>query len=95
MRSASWAAAPVSAAPADANRINNQTVRNVIHLSVGGDKVRVKFSNRYGTSALVLNGASVAIRCRRRVHRSRNEPDAYIRRPPCGVVHDSHRRASS
>ena len=46
---ASWAAAPVSAAPADANRINNQTVRNVIHLSVGGDKVRVKFSNRYGT----------------------------------------------
>ena len=59
---ASWAAAPVSAAPADANRINNQTVRNVIHLSVGGDKVRVKFSNRYGTSALVLTGASVAIR---------------------------------
>lgn len=59
---ASWAAAPVSAAPADANRINNQTVRNVIHLSVGGDKVRVKFSNRYGTSALLLNGASVAIR---------------------------------
>ena len=59
---ASWAAAPVSAAPADANRINNQTVRNVIHLSVGGDKVRVKFSNRYGTSALLLTGASVAIR---------------------------------
>src|SRR6185295_14124211 len=59
---ASWAAAPVSAAPADANRINNQTVRNVIHLSVGGDKVRVKFSNRYGTAALVLTAASVAIR---------------------------------
>jgi len=59
---ASWAAAPVSAAPADANRINDQTVRNVVHLSVGGDKVRVKFSNRYGTSALLLTGASVAIR---------------------------------
>jgi lysophospholipase L1-like esterase len=59
---ASWAAAVVPAAPADANRINNQTVRNVIHLSVGGDKVRVKLSNRYGTAARLLAGASVAIR---------------------------------
>src|SRR5207248_5954774 len=58
----SWAAAPVSAAPADANRINNQTARQIVHLSVGGDRVRVKFSNRYGTSAMVVNAASVAIR---------------------------------
>jgi lysophospholipase L1-like esterase len=57
-----WATAPVSAAPTDANRINNQTIRNVVHLSVGGDKVRVKFSNRYGTAPLVVNAASVAVR---------------------------------
>src|SRR5689334_9313897 len=55
----SWATAPVSAAPADANRINNQTVRNVVHISLGGEQVRVKLSNRYGSSPLVVQAAYV------------------------------------
>jgi len=58
----SWAAAPVSAAPADANRINNQTIRQIVFISAGGNSVRVKLSNRYGTAPLVVGGASIALR---------------------------------
>ncbi|NUZ07084.1 SGNH/GDSL hydrolase family protein [Piscinibacter koreensis] len=59
--SASWAAAPVSAAPAADNQINNQTIRQVVHLSVGGDSLRVKLSNRYGTSTLVVSAATIGV----------------------------------
>ncbi|NUZ07082.1 SGNH/GDSL hydrolase family protein [Piscinibacter koreensis] len=59
--SASWSTAPVSAAPAAANQINNQTIRQQVHLSVGGDSLRVKLSNRYGTTPLLISGASVAL----------------------------------
>ena len=58
----SWATAPVSASPADANRINNQTARQIVHLTLGGDQVRVKFSNRYGTAPLVVNAAGIGVR---------------------------------
>jgi hypothetical protein len=57
-----WATAPVSAAPTEANRINNQTLREIVHISIGGDQVRVKFSNRYGTAPLVVQAAHVALR---------------------------------
>jgi hypothetical protein len=39
---ATWATAQVSQAPSDANRINDQTLRQIVHVSVGGDQVRVK-----------------------------------------------------
>ena len=59
--SASWATAPVSAAPAESNQINNQTIRNVVHVSLGGDSIRVKLSNRYGTTPLRIEAAAVGI----------------------------------
>lgn len=57
-----WATAPVAAAPTAANRVNNQTLRQIVHVSKGGDQVRVKFSNRYGTAPLVVQAAHVAVR---------------------------------
>jgi len=57
-----WAGSPVSAAPGDANRINNQTARQVVFVSAGGQTVRVKLSNRYGTAPLVVSAASIALR---------------------------------
>jgi lysophospholipase L1-like esterase len=57
-----WATAPVSAAPSDANRVNNQTLRQIVHVSVGGELMRVKLSNRYGTAPLVVQAAHVALR---------------------------------
>ena len=54
-----WSASPQPvAAPI---QINAQTVRQIVHTSIGGERVRVRFSNAYGTSALVIGSAHVAI----------------------------------
>src|SRR4051812_14698728 len=46
-----WSASPqVVAAPI---QINGQTVRQIVHTSLGGESVRVRFSNAYGTSSLL------------------------------------------
>ncbi|MEV0719204.1 SGNH/GDSL hydrolase family protein [Asanoa sp. NPDC050611] len=57
-----WATAPVSAAPTEANRVNDQTLRQIVHISTGGEQVRVKLSNRYGTAPLVVRAAHVSRR---------------------------------
>src|SRR6266851_3754817 len=42
-----WSASPQAiAAPI---QINGQTVRQIVHTSLGGQRVRVRFSNAYGT----------------------------------------------
>lgn len=41
--------------------LNNQTVRNVIFLSAGGEKLRVRLSNAYGSDPLNVGAATVAI----------------------------------
>jgi len=54
-----WTASPQGvAAPI---QINGQTVRQIVHTSLGGERVRVRFSNAYGTSGLVIGSAHVAI----------------------------------
>lgn len=69
---ASWAAAQLAPGPNttidvmfgnDRSRIlDNQTVRNIVHLSVGGHRVRVRLSNAFGTEALRIGAAQVAVR---------------------------------
>ena len=41
--------------------INNQTVRMIVHTSIGGHRVRVQLSNAFGTSALPIGAAHVAL----------------------------------
>jgi lysophospholipase L1-like esterase len=54
-----WSASPQTvAAPI---QINGQTVRQIVHTSLGGERVRVRFSNAYGASPLVIGSAHVAI----------------------------------
>jgi lysophospholipase L1-like esterase len=36
------------------------TLREVVHVSIGGETVRVRFSNLYGTDPLVIGGAQIA-----------------------------------
>lgn len=57
-----WGPPMVSANPSAGNRINNQTVRQIAHISAGGARVRVKFSNRWNPQPLVIGGAQVAVR---------------------------------
>ena len=40
---------------------NNQTLREIVHTSVGGTRARVVFANTFGTSALNIGGASIAL----------------------------------
>jgi lysophospholipase L1-like esterase len=42
--------------------INNQTVRMIVRTSIGGHRVRVQLSNAYGTSALQVGSAHIALR---------------------------------
>ncbi|HTV50076.1 MAG TPA: SGNH/GDSL hydrolase family protein [Steroidobacteraceae bacterium] len=39
---------------------SNQTIRQIVRLSAGGDRVRIRFTNEYGTKPLLIGAASVA-----------------------------------
>jgi hypothetical protein len=55
-----WATAP---APSETGvGFNNHTVRMHPRVSIGGDTVRVRVSNAYGTGPLAIGAAYVAIR---------------------------------
>jgi lysophospholipase L1-like esterase len=63
----SWGAS--ASPPPDAEEIrrkglefNNQTLREIIHLSIGGSTVRVRFSNFFGTQSLEIGSAHLALR---------------------------------
>lgn len=42
--------------------LNGQTVRQVVHASIGGTRVRVRLSNAYGTESLHIGAARVGLR---------------------------------
>ncbi|MEO6066086.1 MAG: SGNH/GDSL hydrolase family protein, partial [Lysobacterales bacterium] len=57
---ATWSASPQSASnPAD---LTGVTTRQIVHVSIGGQRVRVRLSNAFGTDALVIGAARVARR---------------------------------
>jgi lysophospholipase L1-like esterase len=41
--------------------VQNQTLREIVHISIGGDKVRVVLSNVFGTAPLEIGGAAIAL----------------------------------
>jgi lysophospholipase L1-like esterase len=55
-----WETAPVWADPAAT--FTDVTLRQVVHVSVGGSRVRVRFSNTFGTQPLRIERASIALR---------------------------------
>ncbi|WP_263359940.1 SGNH/GDSL hydrolase family protein [Acidicapsa ligni] len=60
-----WAAAMMQQTPLSAGTtlgVSNQTVRNVVHLSIGGKVLRIRFANTYGSAPLVIGEAHVALR---------------------------------
>lgn len=59
---ATWGAPMVSANASTTNRISDQTLRQIARISIGGNQVRVKLSNRYGTVPLAVGAAQVALR---------------------------------
>jgi len=65
-----WATALVMRAPAAAAgpgappllNFNNQTLRQIVRVSIGGPQVRAVFSNAFGTAPLAIGGAAIALR---------------------------------
>ena len=68
-----WATAPVALPPpaepsASAGgplapaRIRNQTIRQIVRISIGGTRVRVALTNTFGTAPLEIGAAHVALR---------------------------------
>ena len=48
--------------PAPPLNFNNQTLRQIVRVSVGGPQVRAVFSNAFGTAPLRVGAASIALR---------------------------------
>ena len=57
-----WAAAPQAAVKGPAQTFHNQTLRLIVHTSVGGKKVRIKISNTFGDQPLLIGDAHIARR---------------------------------
>src|SRR5215470_17834705 len=56
-----WATAAQPSLPATQS-YNNQTLRLIVHASIGGSKVRIKISNTYADRPLVIGAAHIARR---------------------------------
>jgi lysophospholipase L1-like esterase len=57
-----WAAAAQPSLPRATQTFRNQTLRLIVHTSVGGTKVRIRLSNTYGDQPLLIGGAHIADR---------------------------------
>ena len=60
---ATWSAPamPNGTAPVGSRSFENQTVRQIVYISAGGTRVRVKLSNEYGIGALIIGSAHIAL----------------------------------
>jgi len=61
---ATWATSPQSGTPDPREpllNIDNQTVRERVRASIGGSRIRLRFSNEFGSSPLLIGAATVAI----------------------------------
>jgi hypothetical protein len=61
---ATWVASPEPAAPDPSQPILNlrdQTVRERMRISVGGPEIRIRLSNEYGSSPLLVGSVTVAV----------------------------------
>jgi len=62
----SWGASPQPPSPGGGPfpptpSFNDQTVRQIVRLSVGGERVRLRISNEYGTKAITIGAARIAL----------------------------------
>ncbi|MEO8467804.1 MAG: SGNH/GDSL hydrolase family protein [Gammaproteobacteria bacterium] len=62
----SWGASPQPPSPGGGPfpptpSFNDQTVRQIVRLSVGGERVRLRLSNEYGTKAVTIGAARIAL----------------------------------
>jgi lysophospholipase L1-like esterase len=63
--SSTWSTSPLLGTPGFGGptiaEVNGATLRQIVHISVGGDVLRVRFSNEFGEQPLVIGGARIAL----------------------------------
>ena len=58
-----WGTAPAGPpAPANLQTFTDQTLRLIVHTSIGGNRVRIRVSNEFGTTPLVIGAARIGVR---------------------------------
>ena len=60
---ATWAASPMAASDSEQAEqgFSDQTIRDIVYVSAGGEALRVRLSNLFGTRPLAIGGASVGV----------------------------------
>jgi len=63
---ATWGAAPLPPTPAlgpfpATPSFENQTIRQIVRIGMGGQRIRIRFTNEYGTKTLHIGAARVAL----------------------------------
>ncbi len=56
-----WSSAPVSANNTNSHFSDDTTLREIVHVSIGGKSVRIVLSNAFGATRLKIGGANVAL----------------------------------
>ena len=56
-----WTASPQSPRGVMPTSFSNQTVRQIVHVSMGGNKVRIRLSNEFGTKPVLIGAASIGL----------------------------------
>lgn len=59
---ATWGAAMMATGSGHAPDFTGQTLRQIVHVSTGGEQARVWFSNRFGTEPLLIGSVHIALR---------------------------------
>jgi lysophospholipase L1-like esterase len=60
---ATWTAAPMNTQPSDAvvAGFSNQTIREIVRVTLGGQRLRIRLSNEYGSRAVPIESVHVAL----------------------------------
>src|SRR5579863_3879705 len=56
-----WATSPVSAEGVNIRLFSGATMREIAHISLGGDQIRLRFTNEFGLDPLTLSDVHVAL----------------------------------
>ena len=56
-----WSTSPVSASNGNSHFSDDTTLREIVHVSLGGPSVRIVLSNAFGATTLKIGGANVAL----------------------------------
>src|SRR5262249_60226817 len=57
----SWTASPMAPRGVIPASFSNRTIRQIVHLSIGGSKVRIRLSNEFGAKPVLIGAASGAV----------------------------------